>query len=261
MPNKHTDVIELHAELFQRLREESKNNNYAVLDSQGILACKSTLNLREVVGTCEVTRENMAILAEFIDDRPTMFRHLASAEDTSTEQAALIREHGFDGECFPKSWLFRLRRGDFEASGDEPSGLSVVRLSEGDQYAQAWAETVSDVFKYDVNAIQQLVTDTVPLDGCGLYFASVDDIPVGTLMIYESVPLQKSAVVFVGTKKEYRRSGVAAALMAHAIDDMLDSTKETWVYSSMMARPLFESLGFELVATHSTWTPKPLLCE
>ncbi len=85
------------------------------------------------------------------------------------------------------------------------------------------------------------------------YVAYREGVPVGSAALCEAAGL--AGIYNVATRPEYRRTGIATALMRHVLQDARERGLQTCVLqSSADGRPLYARLGFTRLSTYTIYT-------
>ena len=125
--------------------------------------------------------------------------------------------------------------------------IEIVPNETGNGEAAEWIETaVADDLGYPDEALWRLVARYEAMyTKCRLYLARVEGVPAGTCDLFEANGW--SRIDSVVTRKEYRRLGVASALIARAVSDSVThGNSETYLFTEHggIAERLYRRLGF-----------------
>ena len=134
--------------------------------------------------------------------------------------------------------------------GGSYSGASsaLVRLGRTDM--DAWSDAVARAFeKPDDRAAFYLMSER---NDCYFYGYKENNDMIGTALLYTKDG--NAGLHEVGVFKEYRRRGIAAALVRHALQQAVsDGAAFSTLQASPMGKPLYEALGFREVSRIQTW--------
>jgi GNAT superfamily N-acetyltransferase len=129
-----------------------------------------------------------------------------------------------------------------------PQGLHIAQVETASDLV-AFRSILSQVFAISASEVNIVLGDRVlELPSVRHYLAKLGSIPIATTSLVLSGPM--AGIWNVGTLAEYRRRGVAAELMHHAVSEAL-----TFGYTSSMllatftGLPLYERLGYRTVST------------
>jgi hypothetical protein len=131
------------------------------------------------------------------------------------------------------------------------SGLTIRELSPKE--AQAHARVAAAGFNAPVEMFLQLTTPAMlAAPGVRCYLGEAGDQPVTTGL---GVTIGPYVAIFnIGTPPEHRRHGYGAAVTARAVADGLAAgAKWSWLQTTPVGQPVYESLGFRTVETWQCW--------
>ena len=135
-----------------------------------------------------------------------------------------------------------------DGSSGSDAASALIRLRRPDM--DAWSDTVARAFeKPDDRAAFYLMSER---DDCYFYGYKENEGMIGTTLLYTKAG--NAGLHEVGVFKEYRRRGIAAAMVRHALCQAVSGGAAfSTLQASPTGKPLYESLGFREVSRIQTW--------
>ncbi|WP_166361399.1 GNAT family N-acetyltransferase [Pseudomonas akapageensis] len=122
------------------------------------------------------------------------------------------------------------------------SKITVEEVS-SDSQLQVWSATAVDSFGFDITCFRDFFYPIIRVAGCQPFLACYEGVPAATALIYNGQ--FEVGVYTMSTRVEFRRKGLASAVLAAALEvAKANGARCAVLYATEMGEPLYDRLGF-----------------